>query len=75
MCRFIFLLKNVIILFCNFALIVIIFIINVFTVTFDKFNASLLNKSINFFQKKIILTEMYIELEKKLKMHLAKCIM
>jgi len=32
-------------------------IINVFTVTFDSFNASLLNKSINFFQRnKILLT-------------------
>ncbi len=29
-------------IFCN--------IINVFTVTFDQFNASLMNKSINFFQ-------------------------
>ncbi len=27
-------------------------IINVFTVTFDQFNASLLNKSINFLKKK-----------------------
>jgi len=29
-------------------------IINVFTVTFHQFNASLMNKSINFFQKIII---------------------
>jgi len=35
-------------IFCN--------IIHIFTVTFDQFNASLLNKSINFFKKKIILT-------------------
>ncbi len=35
-------------IFCN--------IINVFTVTFDQFNASLLNKSFNFFTK-INLTE------------------
>ncbi len=35
---------NVIILFGNFALIVIIVIINVCTITFDTFNASLLNK-------------------------------
>ncbi len=27
-------------------------IVNVFTVTFDQFNASLMNKSINFFEKK-----------------------
>ncbi len=30
---------------------------NVFTVTFDQFNASLLNKSINFFPKKKSLTD------------------
>ncbi len=35
-----------------FELEIICNIINIFTLTFDKPNASLLNKSINFFQKK-----------------------
>ncbi len=38
-------------IFCN--------ITNVFTVTFDQLNASLLNQSIHFFKKKILLTHTF----------------
>ncbi len=39
-------------IFCN--------IMNVFTVAFDKFNASLLNKNINFLKKKKYLTDLKV---------------
>ncbi len=32
---------------------------NIFTVTFDQFNVSLLNKSINFFEKNLLSPELW----------------